>query len=118
MVIGNKKTRKMKKQLSILLIFLSLSFIFSQSKKKNATSTTISCHYCGKKIQKVNSYVVPLGSPEGRLYKNQISDIALVRKTYPNYPKENLQILESGIKKGTYFCSKKCLYSEGYRVLE
>lgn len=108
----------MKAIFSIILVLLCITITFSQTKKKQvATSTTKSCHYCGKKFSKANGYVVPLGSPEGGSYKRQMGDISLVKR-YSNYPKENLRLLEAGIKNGTYFCSRKCLYAEGYSVLE
>ena len=109
----------MKKLFSIILLLLWVTNAFAQTKKKNApTSTTKSCQHCGKKFSKINGYVVPLGSMEGGSYRRQMSDISLVRKTFPNYPEENIKFLEVAIKNGYYFCSEKCLYSKGYRILE
>ena len=108
----------MKNLFSIILVLVCVTITFSQTKKKQTTTSVKTCHYCGKKIPKSNSYVVPLGSSEGRSYKSQMADIFLVKRYYSDYPKENLRLLEAGIKNGFYFCSRKCLYSEGYSILE
>jgi hypothetical protein len=103
------------KKLILLILIVFSTFVFSQTKKKNSqTSSLISCHYCGKKFNRNNGYVVPLGTTTAKPYKLVMENIVLARQA--GYSEKNLQTYLLGIKRGEYYCSQKCTRLSGYTI--
>lgn len=104
----------MKKLILLILIAFS-TFLFSQTKmKKSQTSSLTSCHYCSKKFNKNNGYVVLLGTKTAKPYKLVMENIVLARQA--GYSEKNLQTYLQGIKRGEYYCSQKCTHLSGYKI--
>lgn len=103
------------KKLILLILIIFSTLIFSQTKKKKSqTSLITSCVYCGKKFNKNNGYVVPLGTTAAKPYKLVMENIALAREA--GYSELNLRTYLLGIRKGEYYCSQKCTHFNGYTI--
>lgn len=103
------------KKLILLILIIFSTFIFSQTKKKKSqTSSITSCLYCGKKFNKNNGYVVPIGTTSAKPYKLVMENIVLAREA--GYSELNLRTYLLGIRKGEYYCSQKCTHFSGYTI--